>query len=176
MHATARFWCVGGPCHALYVARIIRWPAHASSPGIATSRTVSMLYEYTVFYSEFAMIVKMLKMRLAGVKVPKRRLHDRYNSARPRTLGVVETTDQGLHRLVRLARFTYGESGNYVDTLFDVNLLWYRDGRMVSSGFERSKKDMQLCDYAQFWLCSVGMEPLPVPEGRYLNARPVPSR
>jgi hypothetical protein len=112
------------------------------------------------------MIVKMLKMRLAGVEVPKRRLHDRYNSARPGKLEVVETTDQGLHRLVKLARFTYGESGNYVDTLFDVNLLWYRDGRMVLSGFERSKKDMQFCDYAQSWLCFVGTEPPPVPEGR----------
>lgn len=114
------------------------------------------------------MIVKMLKMRLAGVEVPKRRLHDRYNSARPGTLEVVETTDQGLHRLVKLARFsfTYGESANHVDTLFDVNLLWYRDGRMVLSGFERSKKDMQFCDYAQSWLCFVGTEPPPMPEGR----------
>jgi hypothetical protein len=135
-------------------------------PGIAASRTLDILYVYTVFYSGVKMIVKMLKMRLAGVEVPKRRLHDRYNSARPGTLEVVETTDQGLHRLVKLARFTYGESGNYVDTLFDVNLLWYRDGRMVLSGFERSKVDMQFCDYAQSWLCFVGTEPPPMPEGR----------
>lgn len=91
------------------------------------------------------MIVKMLKMRLAGVEVPKRRLHDRYNSARPGKLEVVETTDQGLHRLVKLARFTYGESGNYVDTLFDVNLLWYRDGRMVLSGLSAVK---WICNFA----------------------------
>ncbi|APA67504.1 hypothetical protein YQ44_06220 [Janthinobacterium sp. 1_2014MBL_MicDiv] len=145
---------------------IIHLHADASSPRIAASRTLDILYVCTVFYLGVMMIVKMLKMRLAGVEVPKRRLHDRYNSARPGTLEVVETTDQGLHRLVKLARFTYGESGKYVDTLFDVNLLWYRDGRMVLSGFERSKVDMQFCDYAQSWLCFVGTEPPPMPEGR----------
>lgn len=162
----AASWRASGPGTGIPVVSIIHLHALASSPGIAASRTLDILYVYTVFYSGVKMIVKMLKMRLAGVEVPKRRLHDRYNSARPGKLEVVETTDQGLHRLVKLARFTYGESGNYVDTLFDVNLLWYRDGRMVLSGFERSKKDMQFCDYAQSWLCFVGTEPPPMPEGR----------
>lgn len=162
----AASWRVSGPCTGVPVVSIIHLHALASLPGIAASRTLDILYVCTVFYLGVTMIVKMLKMRLAGVEVPKRRLHDRYNSARPGKLEVVETTDQGLHRLVKLARFTYGESGKYVDTLFDVNLLWYRDGRMVLSGFERSKVDMQFCDYAQSWLCFVGTEPPPMPEGR----------
>lgn len=112
-------------------------------------------------------MVKMLKMRLNGVEIPKRRLNDRFNMARLGRLEVVDTTDQGLHRMVKLARFTHGSSDQFMDTLFGVELLWFRDGRMVLSGFERHKNsDQQFCDFAQSWLCFVGVDAPAVPEGR----------
>jgi hypothetical protein len=83
-------------------------------------------------------------------------------------LEIKDTTDQGLHRMAKVARFFYAEEGcGSPDLLYDPVILWWKDGRCVISGFERlrNNKDEKV-DYAQSWLCFVGVAPPPMPEGR----------
>jgi hypothetical protein len=109
--------------------------------------------------------IKMLKMRITGVSIPKRAINDRFNTASAGVLEILDTTDQGLHRMVKLARFTREEK--YVDTLYDPQIVWCSGGKMVLTGFERGKNQgAEVVDYAQSWLCFVGVEPPTPPEGR----------
>jgi len=110
-------------------------------------------------------MIKMTKMRVRGVQIPRRELAGRFSIPRAGELSITETTDQGLHRLARIARFTYGGEHQSTDTLYDPNLLWWKDGRFVLTGFERVQNDQgQLVDFAQSWLFFLDVEPPPLPE------------
>lgn len=69
---------------------------------------------------------------------PLDRRHWRHSWSKVRT---VIYTSPRLAPLGKLTQFTYCERGKYVDKLFDVNFLWYRDGRILSE-CERTKVDM----------------------------------
>ncbi|RNF30039.1 hypothetical protein NM04_14995 [Massilia aurea] len=113
------------------------------------------------------MSIKMLKLRARGVEVPKRSLHDRFNIARAGSLEVLDTTSQGLHRMAKVAKFTYRDFNRAVDELYDPHLLWWNGGRFVLSGFERIKNEsLEVVDFAQSWLCFHDVEPPTAPEGR----------
>ena len=105
------------------------------------------------------MKLHMVKMRLRGIAIPKKRLLDRFNCGNFGELAICETNDQGLHRLTRVARFTSGSSGQYESTLFDPHILWVEGERMVITGFERVKTEEGMVDYAQSWLCIQGDVP-----------------
>lgn len=106
------------------------------------------------------MAIKMLKMRIRGVEIPKRSLNDRFNQARAGTLEIKDTTDQGLHRMARIARFKHAASVAGMDVLYDPVILWWSGGRFVLAGFERLKNDqLETVDFAQSWLCFDGDPP-----------------
>lgn len=110
------------------------------------------------------MTLKMLKMRVRGVEIPRRSLNDRFNQARDGSLQIKDTTDQGLHRMARVAKF---ERSSGVDVLYDPVILWWSGGRFVLSGFERQKNEQhETVDYAQSWLCFEGIEPPAPPDSR----------
>lgn len=50
------------------------------------------------------MLVKVIKMRENGVALSKQLLRDRYGAKRSGELVILDTTDQGLHRQVKVAR------------------------------------------------------------------------
>ncbi len=113
------------------------------------------------------MDVQLLEMRKYGVEIPRRSLFDRYNRAISGKLMVTDTTDQGLHRLVKVAKFSSGPPNTNNLTLFDPHLVWVNEGRFVLTGFERCKDGQgQSVDYAQSWLCLVGIAQPPMPEER----------
>ena len=128
-------------------------------------RIVNTVYLCSI---EAAVSEMMVKMRFYGVEVPKRSLNDRFHRAKPGRLQIKDSTDQGLHRMAKIARFVYTEEGHGPpDLLYDPVILWWNDGRCVLSGFERLKNSQgDVVDYAQSWLCFVGAVPPAIPEGR----------
>ncbi|MBC3876798.1 hypothetical protein H8K38_03135 [Undibacterium sp. FT79W] len=102
----------------------------------------------------------ILPMRRNGIALPKRRLFDQYNQGHFGELSMSTTSDQGLHRVVRLARFVRGVS-KY--TLFEPQILWLEGDRMMLSGFERVETERGDVEYAQSWLCILGENPA-IPE------------
>lgn len=97
-------------------------------------------------------------MRFHGVKIPKARWFDRYSGVHQGELELRETTDLQLHRLSRIAKFTYG---NIVDRLFDAQILWINEDRMMLTGFD----EVGTTHYAQSWLIIMGDVP-EMPHGR----------
>jgi len=102
----------------------------------------------------------ILLMRRNGVALPKRRLFDQYNQGYSGDLSISTTSDQGLHRVVKLAWFVRGLS-QY--TLFEAQILWLEADRMILSGFERVETERGDVEYAQPWLCIMGENPV-IPE------------
>ncbi|MFZ6727200.1 hypothetical protein ACO0K2_17030 [Undibacterium sp. MH2W] len=102
------------------------------------------------------MKLHILKMRKNGIVIPKRHLFDRFNSGAVGELEIGESSDQGLHRIVKRAKFTRGQ---HSDILFDVTMQWMEGDRFVLSGFERSVTPLGEVEYAQSWLCIMGDVP-----------------
>ncbi len=102
------------------------------------------------------MKLHILKMRNKGIAIPKRHLFDRFNRGAFGELSISESTDQGLHRMVKRAKFT---RDMYSEILFDVNILWMEADRFVLTGFERSSTPLGEVEYAQSWLCIAGDVP-----------------
>lgn len=50
------------------------------------------------------MQVRMVRMFSNGVEIDKRKLHDRYTQTHRGKLVIIDATDQGRHRSVKLAR------------------------------------------------------------------------
>jgi hypothetical protein len=96
----------------------------------------------------------MVMMRKLGVEIPRRMLSDRYTVTYRGLLTIMDVTDQGLRRPVKVARMQHGtRSGN---ELIDPHILWASDGRFTLSGFERVPNDAgELVSYAQSWLCTL---------------------
>ncbi|MFC6519247.1 hypothetical protein ACFQAT_05090 [Undibacterium arcticum] len=99
----------------------------------------------------------MVEMRKEGVEIPRRMLKDRSTKQWKGTLAILDTTGQGLHRQVKIARHTYGEGlGQIVHEILDPHIVWANDEKFVLTGFERRRSGESLVDYAQSWLCIVG--------------------
>ncbi|MBB5369327.1 MULTISPECIES: hypothetical protein [unclassified Janthinobacterium] len=100
------------------------------------------------------MKVRMVMMRKLGLEIPRRMLSDRYTVTYRGMLTIMDVTDQGLRRPVKVARLTQGARDGY--ELIDPHILWANDGRFTLSGFERVRNDAgELVSYDQSWLCSI---------------------
>jgi len=102
------------------------------------------------------MKLHVLKMRKNGIVIPKKHLFDRFHRGAVGELEIGESTDQGLHRMVKRAKFTRGQ---HSDILFDVTMQWMSGDRFVLSGFERATSPLGEVEFAQSWLCIMGDMP-----------------
>lgn len=123
---------------------------------------MGMAHNTDYLYSACIMKVHLLEMRRAGIALRRKQIFDRFNHGNLGELTIAESTDQGLHRLVQLARFT---RGTYEETLFEPRLLWMNEGRFMLTGFQRRKTEDGIVEYAQSWLCLTEDAP-DLPEGR----------
>ena len=112
------------------------------------------------------MRIKLIPLLAAGIEIPRGKLNDRYAVAKEGTLVVTEGTDQGRHRVMRIARFEFGELDWMKAILYDPQLLWINNGRFLLKGFERVRVNDKLVEYAQSWLCYCGTEPPCPPLGK----------
>lgn len=117
----------------------------------------AILYVYTVFVVD-AMKIRVVKMRSAGVAVERRMLNDRYTVKHYGMLVIMDVTDQGLRRPVKVARLTQpGRSGPYME-LLDPHIVWANDGKFTLAGFERTTNaEGKVVEFAQSWLCALDM-------------------
>lgn len=114
-------------------------------------------------------------MRKAGVAVERRMLSDRYTVKYSGCLVIMDVTDQGLRRPVKVARLTRpGRPGPGLE-LLDPHIVWANDGKFTLAGFERvTNGEGQAVEFAQSWLCAVDLAmPEPVTDTR--NVRPMRS-
>lgn len=119
------------------------------------------------------MKVKIVEMRKAGVAVPRRMLNDRFTIVRRGSLVILDVTDQGLRRQVKVARLTEVLGG--MRELVDPHIIWANEDRFTLAGFERGKNERgETVDYAQSWLCTLDHSPVPgdEQEGTDRNAKP----
>ena len=61
------------------------------------------------------------------------------------------------NRLSKTARLLYDQERQHAIELMDVTLEWANEERLVLTGFEAYKESGQVIDYAQSWLCLVGL-------------------
>jgi hypothetical protein len=95
-------------------------------------------------------------MRKAGVAVPK---YDLGNQGAARgELSIVDTRENRLNRIVKLARLvcSHGDM-QHVYILYEPHLLWMNEDRFVLTGFERVGNGEGAVDFAQSWLCTIGL-------------------
>lgn len=97
--------------------------------------------------------MRMLKLLEAGVELPRRAISERMRTAWAGHLEVVETSDQGRHRTLRVARFHLQGAYTATYSLFEPHLLWWSGSRFVLAGFERIERDGRTMQCAQSWLC-----------------------
>ena len=100
------------------------------------------------------MKISVIEMPKCGVPIPRRMLNDRYTVAMRASLVIMDVTDQGLRRQVKVARLMLGDEVR--SELVEPHIVWAGDGRFTLSGFRRRKNDDgALVDYAQSWLCAL---------------------
>jgi hypothetical protein len=98
-------------------------------------------------------------MRRAGVEVPRKMLRDRYTVTYPGNLAIMDVTDQGLRRPVKVARLRV-ETRKDVMELMDPHIIWANEAKFVLAGFERvTNAAGERVDFAQSWLCELDMRP-----------------
>lgn len=71
-------------------------------------------------------------------------------------LTVAVTQDNRLNRMSKTAKLVRAGGWQTVE-LMDVDLAWINEERLVLTGFESCEQDGQVVDYAQSWLCLVGL-------------------
>lgn len=102
------------------------------------------------------MNIKMVRMRKDGVAKPRRALSEEI--AHRGALTILDVTDQGLRRPVKVARLVQGERAAY--ELVDPQIVWANDSRFTLTGFERGRNEAgDSVDYAQSWLCTLDLVP-----------------
>lgn len=133
-----------------------------------------VLYMHTVFLAD-AMKIRVVKIRSAGVAVERRMLNDRYTVKHQGMLVIMDVTDQGLRRPVKVARLTQpGRPGPYME-LLDPHIVWANDSKFTLAGFERTiNSEGKTVEFAQSWLCALDLS-LPEPEADTRNVRPMRS-
>lgn len=121
------------------------------------------------------MKVRVVLMRKAGVAVERRMLSDRYTVKYSGCLVIMDVTDQGLRRPVKVARLTQpGRPGPHME-LLDPHIVWANDGKFTLAGFERTTNaEGHVVEFAQSWLCAVDLA-MPEPEIDTRNVRPMRS-
>ena len=98
------------------------------------------------------MEVKIIRMRKNGVAVSGRALNQEHPAAG--TLVILDVTDQGLRRQVKVARLLQGKNARL--ELVDPHIVWAANGRFTLAGFERQQvHEGGTVDYAQSWLCTL---------------------
>ena len=97
-------------------------------------------------------------MRAAGVAVERRMLNDRYTVKHYGMLVIMDVTDQGLRRPVKVARLTQpGRPSPYME-LLDLHIVWANDGKFTLAGFERTTTaEGKVVEFAQSWLCALDL-------------------
>ena len=128
-----------------------------------TTRLSSIYCMYVQYYLVGAMKIRVVKMRSAGVAVERRMLNDRYTVKHCGMLVIMDVSDQGLRRPVKVARLTQpGRPGPYME-LLDPHIVWANDGKFTLAGFERTTNaEGQVIEFAQSWLCALDLA-LPEP-------------
>lgn len=121
------------------------------------------------------MKIRVVKMRSAGVAVERRMLSDRYTIKYQGMLVIMDVTDQGLRRPVKVARLMQpSRPGPYME-LLDPHIVWANDGKFTLAGFERAtNSEGKTVEFAQSWLCALDLD-LPAPEVDTRNVRPMQS-
>jgi len=121
------------------------------------------------------MKVHVIPMRSSGVEVPRRMLNDRYTIKHSGDLVMMEVTDQGLRRPVKVARLVTPHPNISPLELMDPHLLWINADRFVLAGFESKRNASgERVDYAQSWLCALIQPVAPVerPSGALREKEP----
>lgn len=100
------------------------------------------------------MHVRMVKMFKHGVELERRMLSDRATAQHRGKLLIMDVTDQGRHRPVKVARLV-SERGVECE-LLDVHVVWLNGNRITFTGDERVPgSDGKLVCFKQSWLCSM---------------------
>ena len=102
-------------------------------------------------------------------------LNDRYTVKHHGLLVIMDVTDQGLRRPVKVARLTQpNRPGPYME-LLDPHIVWANDGKFTLAGFERATNaEGHVVEFAQSWLCALDLAALE-PEADTRNVRPMRS-
>jgi hypothetical protein len=122
---------------------------------LAQSSVYNILYIHTAL--EVRMKCRVVKMRRLGVVIPK---YDLPNQPELRgELTIVDTRENSLNRILKLARHVsrFGDH-EMVHLLYEPHILWMNEDRFVLTGFERVGESVNAVDYAQSWLCKLGLE------------------
>lgn len=102
------------------------------------------------------MKVSVIKMRREGVAIPKRALSREI--AYDGELSIAVTQDNRLNRMSKTAKLLQTAYNSTVE-LMDADILWMNDERLVLTGFESQRNQAgDIVDYAQSWLCLVGIK------------------
>ena len=98
---------------------------------------------------------RVIRLRKAGVVIPK---YDLRNQREARgDLRIIDTRETGFNRIVKLAQLIRESAhGDDTELLYEPHILWMNEDRFALTGFERIKRDNQLVDFAQSWLCKLG--------------------
>ena len=112
------------------------------------------LYSYTVILVAIVK-VSVIRTRVRGVLLPKGRLsrEPTYDGE----LSISTTRDNRLNRISKTAKLLRVSEKMVSIELLDVNLEWVNEGRLVLTGFEPCEENGIVTDYAQSWLCLVGI-------------------
>src|SRR5450830_1014006 len=101
------------------------------------------------------MKVSIYQMRRHGVRIPKHALSREV--AQDGELSINMTQDNRLNRVSKTAKLTDTRYGGTYE-LMDVDILWANEENFVLSGFEQYKNEAgEIVDYAQSWLCLLGV-------------------
>lgn len=92
-------------------------------------------------------------MRENGVDLPKWKLRER--GGKCGELVVMDVRDEGIGRIIKVAKFTPEDFPDWISQLFEPRLVWMNQGRFVIAGVERVQCDGKVVHYAQAWLCWV---------------------
>ena len=112
-------------------------------------------------------------MRQAGVAVERRMLGDRYTVKYCGHLLIMDVTDQGLRRPVKVARLMQPDRPLPSLELLDPHIVWVNDGKFTLAGFERTtNSEGKVVEFAQSWLCALDFE-IPRQEEDRRNVRPL---
>jgi hypothetical protein len=98
-------------------------------------------------------------------------LRDRSTAIYKGVLVIMDVTDQGLRRPVKLARL-HANTRTAAMELVEPHIIWANDGKFVLAGFERVRNEAgELVDFAQSWLCEIDTRPTEALEGDVGRAR-----
>lgn len=98
------------------------------------------------------MQVRMVRMYKQGVELDRRMLTDRSTPQHRGKLVILDVTDQGRHRPVKVARLI-SQRGTECE-LSDVHVVWLNDNRITFTGDEKFPgPDGKPVCFKQSWLC-----------------------